>query len=298
MLISVSADKESFKTVNFRKGFNVILADREPASSKKETRNGTGKSSLIEIIHFCLGGMPKTALNKEELSGWTFSLELKIKGKRYKFSRNTSKEKNKVVIEGDCSEWEIKPELNGHVQTMLVEKLNKMLGKLFFGMKTSFSENYAPSFRSCISYYARRNGTMGGYISPFSRFKDQQEWDVQVSNSFMLGLDWKLASEWRLLKDRKTDLRNLRKSADTGMLANFYGHLGKLESDKVLLEDKIKTQKEELESFKVHPQYRQIEEKADALTKQIQEFSNNNISDQDLLRHYKKNLKEEKRGRR
>ena len=55
MIRSVSANQKSFKTVHFEPGFNVVLADRTKDSTKKDTRNGLGKSTLIEIIHFCLG---------------------------------------------------------------------------------------------------------------------------------------------------------------------------------------------------------------------------------------------------
>lgn len=59
MIISIAADKPSFKPVHFKPGMNVILADRTDASSKRDTRNGLGKSLLIEIIHFCLGAGTK-----------------------------------------------------------------------------------------------------------------------------------------------------------------------------------------------------------------------------------------------
>ena len=59
MIHSVTADRPSFKTVELKPGFNVILAERTKESTKKDSRNGLGKSTLIEIIHFCLGGYPK-----------------------------------------------------------------------------------------------------------------------------------------------------------------------------------------------------------------------------------------------
>jgi uncharacterized protein YydD (DUF2326 family) len=55
MINAVFANRNSFKAVEFLPGFNVILADRAETSSARESRNGLGKSTLIEIIHFCLG---------------------------------------------------------------------------------------------------------------------------------------------------------------------------------------------------------------------------------------------------
>jgi uncharacterized protein YydD (DUF2326 family) len=55
MINTISANQPSFKTVEFTPGFNVIIADRTESSGVKDSRNGLGKSTLIEIIHFCLG---------------------------------------------------------------------------------------------------------------------------------------------------------------------------------------------------------------------------------------------------
>ena len=55
MIYSVRCDKPSFKSIKFNPGFNVILAERTKESTIKDSRNGLGKSTLIEIIHFCLG---------------------------------------------------------------------------------------------------------------------------------------------------------------------------------------------------------------------------------------------------
>jgi uncharacterized protein YydD (DUF2326 family) len=55
MIKKLSANQPSFKTVEFSAGFNVVLADRTQESTKRDSRNGLGKSTLIEIIHFCLG---------------------------------------------------------------------------------------------------------------------------------------------------------------------------------------------------------------------------------------------------
>ena len=55
MIHAVRCDHPSFNTVSFKSGFNVVLADKTNQSSIKDSRNGLGKSLLIEIIHFCLG---------------------------------------------------------------------------------------------------------------------------------------------------------------------------------------------------------------------------------------------------
>ena len=55
MIHAVRANKSSFHAVEFDAGFNVVLADRAKESTRKDFRNGLGKTTLLEIIHFCLG---------------------------------------------------------------------------------------------------------------------------------------------------------------------------------------------------------------------------------------------------
>jgi len=67
MIYSVKSDKSSFKKIDFQPGFNIILAERTKESTKKDSRNGLGKSTLIEIIHFCLGANKGDTLSKKRI---------------------------------------------------------------------------------------------------------------------------------------------------------------------------------------------------------------------------------------
>ena len=62
MLYRLSANRASFKSIEFRKGLNIVLADRQlpidddEKTEQRRTRNGAGKSSLIDLVHFLLAG--------------------------------------------------------------------------------------------------------------------------------------------------------------------------------------------------------------------------------------------------
>lgn len=293
MLISVSSDRPGFKEVKFRDGFNVILAERTKESTKRDSRNGLGKSTLIEIIHYCLGSDLSETLKKEELEGWTFTLEIFISEKKYKISRNTS-EKTAIMVEGDCSSWPIKPSLDRKTGKHIISQsnLNKVLGYFIFGLKTEYRNKYAPTFRSLISYFIRRIGS-GGLLEPFKQHSLQKTWDIQVNNSFLLGLDWESASDLQVLKDKGDLLQDMKKAAETGLLSNFIGSIGELQATKVRLEQQVKFDKVNLDTFKVHPQYEQIEDEANKLTQHIHERVNENVSDKNIIEYYEQSLEEE-----
>jgi len=90
MIKAVCCDKVSFREVRFKAGFNVILAERVKKATDKDSRNGLGNTTLIEIIHFCLKAPTKKNedLRVKELENWTFILDVTLKGKGYSVSRN------------------------------------------------------------------------------------------------------------------------------------------------------------------------------------------------------------------
>jgi len=296
MIHSIRCNKPSFKTIHFKKGFNVILAERTKESTKKDSRNGLGKSTLIEIIHFCLGGNKGETLKKSQLGDWTFVIDMDLDGKRYSVSRNTA-ESNKIFIEGDCSNWSIKPVVDEKTGKQLISRNDwtRVLGTLMFDLQSMYDEyKYHPTFRSLVSYFIRKNGHSGGFLNPFQQYKNQLEWDIQVNNSYLLGLGWQYASKWQVLKDREKVLAQIKQEATTGIISNLMGNIGELEALKIRLDSQVKQEKEHLDNFKVHPQYNQIEKDANRLTKTIHENVNQNIDDKRLLEHYEESLIEEK----
>jgi len=295
MIHSIKCDKPSFKTIHFKEGFNVVLAERTKESTKKDSRNGLGKSTLIEIIHFCLGGNKGETLKKPQLNDWTFTIDFDLAGKRYSVSRNTTEEK-KLIIEGDCSDWPIKPIVDKKTGKQMITRNDwiNILGILMFELQPIYDEyTYHPKFRSLISYFIRKNGQSGAFLNPFQQYKAQNEWDIQVANSYLLGLGWEYASKWQVIKDRNKVLVQIKQEATTGIISNLMGNIGELEALKIRLEAHVKQEKDNLDNFKIHLQYRQIEEDANNITKVIHEKVNQNIDDKRLLDHYEASLKEE-----
>jgi len=297
MIKAVKCDKPDFKEVRFEKGFNVVLADRTKSSGERDSRNGLGKTTLIEIIHFCLGAStkPNKGLRVPELNDWTFSLELTLLGKDYTVSRNT---KNPGIVKFDNNDflnWCIKPEYDTEEKnfTMKIKDWNLVLGYLMFGINPEILEKcYSPTFRSLISYFARR-GTEA-FEDAFKHHSQQQTWDVQVNNAFLLDLNWEYAAKFQLLKDEEKTLKNLRKAAEQGLLAGYIGSIGELEAERINLEEKTNSLETQLIGFKVHQQYAEIQEEANQLTQQIHELVNQQNINKRLLKQYNISVKEEK----
>ncbi|MEQ1579179.1 MAG: DUF2326 domain-containing protein [Steroidobacteraceae bacterium] len=293
MIKRLSANRSSFKTVEFGPGFNVIWADRTRESTKRDSRNGLGKSTLIEVIHFCLGAKASKGkgLLVGALSGWEFTLSIEVDGKSLSVTRRIDKP-NLFFIDGDLEQLKIRPrrEKSGEL-AYGIKEWTSLLGNLFYGLPIDRESKYGPSFRSLISYSIRRG--KDAYSSPFEHFRKQAEWDKQVNNAFLLGLAWADGSEMQLLRDRKKGLDALKRAARAGVVTAFSGSLGDLEARRVRLQNKADSDARDLAAFQVHPQYKELRIQADELTESIHELANLNSLDQRMLSLYEKALSDE-----
>ena len=295
MIKKISANKASFKTVEFHTGFNVILADRVDNSTDKDSRNGVGKSSLIDVIHFCLGSSPgpNKGLRIEELFDWTFQMDITLKGKEFHIERNT-KNWQIVIVEGDFSEWPIQPEYDPNLKkfTLKNQVWNAILGQLMFDIPVTWeTQKFVPSFRSMISYFIRKG--VSSFQVPFKQHPQQKEWDIQVNNAFLLGLNSEYPSQLQLIKDKEKALRELKKAAEEGLLTDYFGTMGEMEAERVRLEEVISETSERLKSFNVHPEYYEIQKEANRYTKDIQSFLNEININQQLFDRYQDSLESE-----
>ncbi len=294
MILRVLANQPTFKTVEFSEGFNVVWADRTKESTKKDSRNGLGKTTLIEIIHFCLGATASKGkgLTVEPLKGWEFSLDLRINEQVIRVSRSTDNPRA-VHIEGDTEGWPISLSIDNRTGRLgyNIKEWTSVLGDLYFGLSVSGENKYQPTFRSLISFLIRRQKE--AFITPFEHHRRQMEWDIQTNNAFLLGLGWEQSLELQELKDRKKGMQDFLKAARAGVVKGFVGSLGELEARRVRLSTQAHREEESLQSFKVHPQYQTIRDDADRLTQEIHEMVNSNVMDQQLLGLYEKGLVEE-----
>ncbi len=294
MIRSISANKKGFHRVTFEPGANLILADRSKSAGIKDTTNALGKSTLIEIIDFCLGN--NAAANKglrvEALRDWAFTLELTIAGKDVAVTRSTDGP-GFFAIEGETDHWPVQPLPNKEgIPGLDAKKWRAVLGWALFGFSELPSEEgYKPSARALLSYFVRNQ--TAAYNTPFKYFDNQKAWDIQVHNAFMLGLSWEKAAVWQQLKDQKNALDALKQAIKTGAVDGELASLGELEAERLRLSNQLEREREALSSFRVLPQYREIEAQANNLTSAIHEMVNANIFDKRRVNKYQESLSDE-----
>ena len=294
MIRAVRATRKGFHTATFTTGVNLVLADRSTTAGDKDTTNALGKSTLIDIIDFCLASntSPGKGLRIEALQGWAFTLELTIAGNDVSVTR-TPDAPGFFVIEGSTSGFPVQPSPNKE-GTLGFDTKNwrTVLAWALFGIGEHTSEAvYRPSARSLLSYFIRNQ--TAAYNVPFKYFDNQKTWDIQVHNAFLLGLNWEKAALWQQLKDQKNALDALKQAIKTGAVDGELASLGELEAERLRLATQLERDREALSSFRVLPQYREIETQANILTSDIHNLVNANIVDKRRLVRYRESIVKE-----
>lgn len=185
MLYKLHANKASFKPIEFKQGLNLIVAERTADSDAKNSCNAVGKTTLIEIIDFCLGSNfgKKSKLNAPELADWSFTLDFEVSTFRCKATRFIS-DPNKIYIHTTDKHipFEVKEDKEKSLYVD-IEKWRSYLGKAYFNL----DESKYISFRSIISFFIRKKDA---YQSPFKAILNEKAARTKVRNAFVLNLLW------------------------------------------------------------------------------------------------------------
>ena len=160
MILAIESDLPGFKPVYFKPGLNVLLADKSPGADQRQTRNSAGKSSLVELIHWLLGGKgDRDALPRHAaLEDFTFYGTFRMQGLDLQVARSGA-EPSRIVI----TEPYIVPFLGVDAKTDKKTKATyisndlwrEVLGHFLFDLPlplkgSAYEPSFTPTFRALI----------------------------------------------------------------------------------------------------------------------------------------------------
>ena len=287
MIHGVTSDLESFKSLAFRPGLNVLLAEKSAGANDRQSRNGAGKTSLVELVHFLFGGNAKTdsIFRSDALSGATFEAQFDLGGHVVTAARSGSKS-SRIQLQGEAEHWPIPPVLDDKTGDLVLlnENWKANLGALLFGLpvEPEATKRFAPTFRSLFSYFARRQGS-GGFARPTQQSGQQQNWDQQVAVSYLIGLDAGIAQEFQETRSQEKAMAELRKAAKQGDLGRFYGNAADFRTRLAVAQTRGRDLRRQVEAFNVVPEYAEMEREATEITRAITMLNNDNLIDRELI---------------
>jgi uncharacterized protein YydD (DUF2326 family) len=283
MIEKIYSTLETFNEIRLHTGLNILLADVTKKSTSKDSRNGLGKTTFIEIIHFLFGGScTKNSIFKlDKFINHYFIMDIKLDNSRLTVKRRGLDSNFIWIYSDEGSKYEY---IFGNRKTKLkVTEWNDFLGEYYFNLNTKdmrINENL--KFRTIFPYFSRR-AKDGGFLEASKYYKNQKVLSTQIGLTYLLGLDTKLAINHKLLEEKKKELADLKKALKTDAYKKIVNDGINLDTEITILNEKANTFKNELDNFQVHPKYREIEIEANDFAKQISDLSNNNFIDRQII---------------
>ncbi len=277
MIYRIYSTLPTFKTLEFHPGLNVLIAQKETDASEKQTRNRAGKTSFIEIVHFLAGADAgkESLFRTKDLTNEAFGMEFDLGGETISAER-CGRDKSKILVSGDSF-------LKGRSKISNSEWVD-LLGEKMFGLDAiPDGSGRTPTFRSLFSYFVRRQ-LSGAFVTPEKQAIMQQVGDYQLALMYLLGLDWKIARDWQQVRDREKTLAELKKAAGVGAFGSIIGKAAELRTQLTVAEARLDRLKHQISTFRVLPQYRELEHEADQITQRLNGISNDNTIDAAVIR--------------
>lgn len=263
-LIKLTSNKTQFKSVEFKNsvGMNIIKASRKDKGRKvddsKKTRNGVGKSLIINIIDFCFASEPIKEF-EEKLNDWVFILFFSIGHKEYKIVRSCSNQK--TIFLNDF-EYEYK-------------KIRDFLWKELFDTELSTT---GISFRALLPRFIR--SPEEGYTNVMKpNILKEKDYNSLLCTAWLLGLDTDfIENKFNLVNNKKEDFKKAEQINEYE-LSNLNLYDKKNSKSKIDLEirdvaEKISKIESDLSKYQVAENYREIQEKANDLTNELRNIEN------------------------
>ena len=262
--------------IEFKNGLNIICADISEKSTDKDSMNGAGKSTVLNLIDFCLlAELDERIKGSEDFQKFTFVLECEDKDNYYKIKRSI-RNPEKVYLTINNNDWEEKE----------VIECKKLFRAIFFGVPED--EENELTFRTLMNF-VKRDEKIG-----FNRiFYYHPKWRIYLRNAvnlFLIGLNYKLPLEKQELLKEREKIGKIIYGLDKNLKKKDVPNKATLKSKRALLEQQIKSRQRILDNFKVHREYHELEVEANNLTKQMKDTQNRVFVNNQKLEEYREAL--------
>lgn len=281
-LSSLTSSDPRFKTLRFREGLNILVADRTETSEQGDSRNSIGKTSFVKVLKYVLGGDLASEFKVPELAEHTFTATISLpstdddEADTVTITRAVSPT-TRVRVSG----WSA----TGGATDLHVDEWRELLSRKVFGIPEDASRPTAGQiWGQLIRTY---------FGNPIKGHQSEADWESGVKLGFMLGLSPEILG-------KAGDVDRLTKQGKAIRAAVKEGAIAHLSLDESALRAQLATARRQrdrtqndLRSFKVDEQYADHQRDADGLSGSIQRLNDEALSLQRRLRELEEALQDE-----
>lgn len=304
MILSIESSLESFKTLSFKRGLNILLADTKDKGANRKTRNSAGKTSFLLIVDFILGAnCDKNSLFRSEALIDEFFRAKFAFGDRIIEVERSGSEPNKVFILLGKEFFGSNLRADSSTSRKYISNgdWKRILGYEYFGIpknsvSTERDDRFRPTYRALVKYFVRLN-IDGGFQHPNKSYGNQQTYSWQACLSFLLGLEWRIAKSFQEVREKEKTLGTLKRAAAGGVIGDVVGSVAALRPEMVIAERRANKKREEIASFQVLEAYNDLTDAAAEQQRSLQESSRNLVSLKETLKFLKEAVSSEQPAR-
>lgn len=219
--LKVSTSSKIIRNMNFQTGLNLIIDDT-PTDDQKQTGNNVGKTTVLKLISYCLGGDGKEIYtdseNKKdvyrEVKDFLINEEVLI---TLTLVEDLNKRNSKtIVIERDflAGKNSIR-RING--EQVLQKEFEQELKKILFPNL----ENDKPSLRQLISHNIRyKDESINNTLKTLNRYTKDVEYETLYL--YLLGCTFKDADEKQSISAKLSQEKNYKDRLESKQTKNSY----------------------------------------------------------------------------
>ena len=271
MLRELGSDDPRFRTVRFRPGLNLIVADRTATSTPDQSRNAVGKTSVVELLHFLLGA-DKTGIklmDDKTISQATFRLDMDWPGQEDPIRiRRSGRSPNEILLNPDITQES--HTLFEDEKPVTLKEWRAAIERDLFGIRP---EDKGLSGRILLNLYMRRE-EKGGFKDALKPAERTSAHLVTTHLAYVLGMDWRLARRYVDLSEREATRRKLVAAQKDPVWGKIVGSSAELRGQIRTVQQRVNELEQQINEFKVVPEYEEIQREADEVNRRIRKLRN------------------------
>jgi len=288
MLHELSSNDSRFKTLRFHAGLNLIVADVTEASSDTDTRNGSGKSSVVELLHFLLGSnVSKDSLfAAAELRSNEFGLAMEWPDLLTEFVvRRSIKNPSAVTIDPDVT---VRGISNPGPMAIRNQEWQEIIDRDLFGLP---QDHPGVTGRAMLSLLMRRVSSHA-FNEPVKTFPMQSYAEAAANVCYLLGLDWHLVGRYREIAAREATRRQLAQAAKDPVWGKIVGKASELRGLLTVQTQRVQRLEHQISAFRVVDEYERLQQRADIVGQAIRNLRNQDVIDRRSLQDLNEAMQE------
>lgn len=276
MLRELGADDSRFRTVSFKPGLNLLVADRTEKSTEMQSRNSVGKTSMIELLHFLLGAGKTELVTRRENRNTTFQLRMDWPGRGEVVSiRRSGAKPNDVYLSPDVT-VDDGALFSAAERKVAVAEWKRAIDRDLFRIE---ADTQGLSGRTLLSFAMRRTEA-GGFQTALREGTHRGSSHQATANlCYLLGMDWALAMRYGDMSQREQTRRKLAEAAKDPAWDQIVGSSADLRGQLRAVEQRIGELQRQISEFRVVPEYEEISRHADTLHARIVDLRSADVID-------------------